>query len=407
MSRRSIPIDARRSPSGGSPRAVSPPPIIVTTRRSPTDLLEEAEDRLARREDVGIRIAFAVPILDRNPIVYGDVAPLLADLPDTERTTLAARARRAASVRDALAAVEAIADLEHETFAVQYGPVGPQWVSDAAMEAIAQASADTGRRIHMHLFETRFQKEWAEAAYPDGLLRHLDAIGFLSPRLTVAHGVWLDEADCELLAERGVTVSVNTSSNLRLRSGIAPVSRFLSAGLKFGMGLDGMAFDDDEDAYRELRLFWQLQRGFAGNEGVTAAHLMQAACVDGRRTITGTDDGGTIAPGAAADVAILDYAAMAEDVLDGAAEPLDVILTRATKRHLNRLVVAGRTIVADGRCVSVDLPALAAELLDEAKAGWAKRPPATGTASHLREAVRRYYVCGCHMKTGETTLVAE
>jgi len=77
----------------------------------------------------------------------------------------------------------------------------------------------------MHLFETQAQREWADAVYPEGLVCRLDEIGFLSPRLTVAHGVWLKEDECALLAERGVTVSVNTSSNLRLRSGIAPVAR--------------------------------------------------------------------------------------------------------------------------------------------------------------------------------------
>jgi 5-methylthioadenosine/S-adenosylhomocysteine deaminase len=56
-----------------------------------------------------------------------------------------------------------------------------------------------------------------------------------------------------------VHVSVNTSSNLRLRSGLPPVERFLRHGVRFGLGLDGMAFDDDEDALRELRVAWRLR----------------------------------------------------------------------------------------------------------------------------------------------------
>lgn len=144
----------------------------------------------------------------------------------------------------------------------------------------------------MHLFETLYQKEWAEAAYPGGLLRHLDAIGLLSERLTVAHGVHLDEADCALLAERGVRVSLNASSNLRLRSGLAPVERFLRHGVRFGLGLDGMAFDDDEDALRELRVAWRLQRGWGAEDVLTRDRLLDAALVDGRRAIFGARDGG-------------------------------------------------------------------------------------------------------------------
>jgi cytosine/adenosine deaminase-related metal-dependent hydrolase len=139
----------------------------------------------------------------------------------------------------------------------------------------------------MHLFETAYQKEWASAAYPAGLLTHLDAIGLLSERLTVAHGVHLDEADCALLAARGVHVSVNTSSNLRLRSGLPPVERFLRHGVRFGLGLDGMAFDDDEDALRELRVAWRLARGWGAEEVLSLDRLLDAALIDGRKAILG------------------------------------------------------------------------------------------------------------------------
>ena len=67
-------------------------------------------------------------------------------------------------------------------------PSGRNGCRTRRLEAIAEASRDDGRRVHMHLFETRYQREWADHAYPDGLVRHLDRIGLLSPRLTVAHG---------------------------------------------------------------------------------------------------------------------------------------------------------------------------------------------------------------------------
>jgi cytosine/adenosine deaminase-related metal-dependent hydrolase len=132
-------------------------------------------------------------------------------------------------------------------------------VEDAILERIAEGSALSGRRVHMHLYETQATRRNGPRPPIRRAAAHLDAIGLLSERLTVAHGVHLDDADCALLAERGVHVSVNTSSNLRLRSGIAPVARFLRHGVRFGLGLDGMAFDDDEDALRELRVAWRLR----------------------------------------------------------------------------------------------------------------------------------------------------
>ena len=169
----------------------------------PARMVQEAEAVSRAARDVGLRVAFAVPVTGRNPLTYGDPAPLLDRLPGPQAQALRTRPAHGPSAMEQLAMVEEVAAFEHELFQVQYGPVGPQWVEDAILERIAEGSALSGRRVHMHLFETTYQKEWAEAAYPGGLLTHLDAIGLLSERLTVAHGVHLDDDDCALLAERG------------------------------------------------------------------------------------------------------------------------------------------------------------------------------------------------------------
>ena len=77
--------------------------------------------------------------------------------------------------------VEAIAAAhESELFQVQYGPIGPQWCQDATLERIAEASAVNDRRVHMHLLESRRQREWLDATYRQGIVRFLDDIGLLS-----------------------------------------------------------------------------------------------------------------------------------------------------------------------------------------------------------------------------------
>ncbi len=362
----------------------------------PGSLIEEAEAVSRAARDVGLRIAFAVPISDRNPVVYGELGALRDILPAEDAAALMSRAGPFPSAAEALATVDAAAAFEHAGFSVQYCPIGPQWVQDSTLRAIAAASAQTGRRIHMHLLETRPQREWADHAYPDGLVRHLDRIGLLSPRLTVAHGVWLTADECALLAERGVTTSANSSSNLRLRSGLADLRRWTEARLRFGVGLDGMGFDDDEDMLREMRLLFCLQRGFGGDHILGPADLFRAACVDGRRTVV-ADDGGRLVPGAPADLMVLDLAAMGADMIDPAVDPLDLILTRMSKAHLRQLVVAGRTIVADGRCVTVDRPALEGRMVAEARAGWAASPPDDARLGRLQKAIRRFYACGCHV----------
>ena len=360
--------------------------------QDPDALLVEAEAVARAASDVGVRVAFAVPIMGHNPIAYGDPEPLLAELPPAVAARL--RSRRVPDFATQLDVAEAVFALGSDHFIPQYGPVGPQWVDETTLTEIADRSRRHDRRVHMHLLETQAQAQWGRAAYPGGLVAHLDQIGLLSDRLTVAHGVWLDDADCARLAAAGVMVSVNTSSNLRLRSGIAPVARFMQHGLRFGMGLDGMSFDDDEDALRELRLLWHLQRGFGVTDVLDRARLWQAVLYDGRAAILGQDGGGVIAPGAPADLITLRMDRMTADTIDGRASAEDLILTRATKSDLSGLWIAGRRIVSDGTCLGIDLPALEAELITQARAN----APVIDYAeiASIEAAYRSYYACGCH-----------
>ena len=72
----------------------------------------------------------------------------------------------------------------------------------------------------MHLLETRYQREWSDHHHPHGVVKYLDDLGLLSPRLTLAHCTWAREDELDLLAQRGVTIAVNASSNLHLHSGL-------------------------------------------------------------------------------------------------------------------------------------------------------------------------------------------
>jgi cytosine/adenosine deaminase-related metal-dependent hydrolase len=369
--------------------------------QDPAALLAEAEAVARAAADVGLRVAFAVPIMGRNPVAYGDPAPLLARMPAAVRAVAERRLANPPDWDRQMAEAEAIFALGSDHFLPQYGPVGPQWVDDAVLARIAERSAETGRRVHMHLLETGAQREWADATYPGGIVAHLDGLGLLSPRLTVAHGVHLRPDEIAILAERGVMVSVNTSSNLRLRSGIAPVADFVAQGLGFGMGMDGMAFDDDEDALREARLLWQLQRGFGGTETLDPARLWQTVTQGGRRAILGPDDdGGTLTPGAPADILTLSTARMMADTIPGRTTAADMALLRARREDVVSLHVMGRAVVAEGRLTGIDLAAAETALIDEARAS----APAVDHAAlaAVDAAYRHYLATGCHCAGGQT-----
>lgn len=192
-------------------------------------LFDEAEAVSRAARDTGVRVAFGWPFFDANPLVYGDHAELARFLPAAQREAVVTLEQRLRPCAVNMALFERASVLEHDTFALHYHPVAPQWAQPETLVAIAEASARSGRRVHTHLLETRLQREWADARFPDGFVQWLDTIGLLSPRLTVAHGVWLRPDELALLAARGVTLSVNVSSNLRLRSGLPPLTQIAAS----------------------------------------------------------------------------------------------------------------------------------------------------------------------------------
>ena len=361
-------------------------------------LADEAAQVARAAADVGIRVAFSCPVLDRNAFAYGDQRALLPHLDPVDQARLTTALSRSDPADHLVDQVEGIAAaFESARFRVQYGPIGPQWCLDATLERIARASANHDRRVHMHLLESPRQREWLDFAYPRGILHHLDDIGLLSPRLAVAHGVQLTEPECELLAERGVTVAVNTSSNLRLRSGLAPVARFIDTGLRFGFGLDGGAHDDDQDYFRDLRLAWRLHNGTGLEPALPPGRLFEGVYRDGMRIIDGSEDHGTIRPGARADLVALDYGAMSADFLVDSDDEVDVLLTRATSAHVRHLVVDGRDVVRDGSLTNLDLAEMEAELMARARAEAPIPPGRPPRDRRRRDAVRRYYAERHHL----------
>jgi cytosine/adenosine deaminase-related metal-dependent hydrolase len=333
-------------------------------------LADEAEAVCRAARDVGIRLAFVVPLRDQRTMTLADDDAFVALHEPADRDFIRRTFLRPFPPPQVYVDLvrEIAARCEGGLITVQYGPNSPQACSDALLEATAAASAEDGRRIHTHLLETRYQRQWAEAAYPNGHLRHLDDLGLLSPRFTGAHGVWLDDADCALLAARGAAIAINTSSNLRLRSGIAPVDAFLRHGVHFAMGIDSAALDDDDDGWRDLRLTQHLHNLPGRAPALTTAAAFRAATTGGFVVANNVAAPPGLEPGAPADFVSLDFAAMASDAIDGLVDEAALVLARATKAHVRELVVAGRTVVADGRVLGIDLPAIAAEVGAAAKA---------------------------------------
>ena len=386
-------VSLARSARGGAGSVM----VHYTRAQGLTDYVTEAKEVTRAARDVGVRVGFAPALRDRNPLVYGPSEPILAALPPDARAEVTRRfIRPPLPVAEQIALVESVAAAcASETFDVQYGPAAVHWCSGELLEGVAEASARSGRRIHMHLLETRYQRDWADTNFPDGIARYLDSIGFLSERLTLAHCAWARPDELALLAERKVTISVNTSSNLHLRSGIAPLAEMIKRGCRVALGLDGATLDEDDDALREMRLADLLHGGIGFRVDVGRAQILAAVLANGRRSVTNTDAGGALAPGAPADLLLIDWEKLDEDRLRDDLDPLDLLFARATMRHVKELIVAGKTVMRDGAVAGIDLHAMNAELLARFRHGIAQNTTLTAALPHLERAVHNHFETPC------------
>jgi cytosine/adenosine deaminase-related metal-dependent hydrolase len=347
--------------------------------------------------EVGVRVTFAVFMRDKNPLVYGDSNKLLASLPPFSRAPVESKfLQPMPSVEEQIVRAEKIAAaVESEAFCVQFGPSGPQWCSDELLRAIAERSRATGRRVHMHLLETQYQRAYLDRIYPEGVVKRLTALGLMSERLTLAHCVYARPDELDAIAAAGAVIATNPSSNLHLRSGVAPIGEAIQRGCRVGLGVDASAFDEDDDILREMRLGHFLHAGWGFASVVSREKWLKSIVGDGRFA-NGAPGDGALVVGAPADILVLDLEELDRDAVTPT-EPIDFLFARAHAIHVDRLVVAGRDVVSDGRLAGADLDAAHEALRREYRAKMPAQAPFLAAWSDLEPAVAGFYndLLGC------------
>lgn len=129
------------------------------------------------------------------------------------------------------------------------GPVGPQWCSDAMLEALGSI-AESGVRIHTHCLESAAQRHWIGQS----LIFRLNRFGLLGKKTSLAHAIWLDEKELDLVANSGAQLVTCPRSNLQLKAGRADLSKWQQREIPFGVGLDSLAGKESPIEVAELSL---------------------------------------------------------------------------------------------------------------------------------------------------------
>ena len=252
---------------------------------------------------------------------------------------------------------------DHARIDIWYGPPGPQWVSADLMQQTAEAAERHDTNIQTHVAESFYEKLHGPRDYGKPTIEHLHDLGVLSPRFSIAHGVWLSEPEIALMAETGAGVSHNPSSNLRLRAGIAPLNALREAGVTVGLGMDGTSLNDDEDMFTEMRLALRLHRGPELGMPAPEPHdIFHHATTGGAKLMRKESRLGRLAPGFAADLVMVDLEKVTWPWVSPEVDPRELLLMRAKASDVEAVYVGGELVCQDGWPTRFDAMEVAGEL---------------------------------------------
>jgi cytosine/adenosine deaminase-related metal-dependent hydrolase len=247
-----------------------------------------------------------------------------------------------------------------EGISIAPAPSGPQRCTDELLTACAALADERDLVVHIHVLETRMQAVSGQRLYGRTLPEHMDAIGFLSPRVCFEHGVWLTPGDVELVRDRGVTIVHNPVSNMKLGSGIAPIPELLRERVNVALGTDGACSNDGNDMFAALKTaaivhkLWDIDY----EEWLGAAEAWRMATVGGAAAAGDRDGLGALEPGRRADLVLLDLDSLVFTPLN---DPLQQLALGSTSLAVHSTMVGGRWVLRDGRVTGIDEQAILQE----------------------------------------------
>jgi cytosine/adenosine deaminase-related metal-dependent hydrolase len=245
---------------------------------------------------------------------------------------------------------------------VVLAPCSPFSVTGDLMRESADLARSLGVRLHTHLAETDDEDRFCRERFGLRPVEYMESLGWAGDDVWYAHAVHVADDEVLRMANAGTGVAHCPTSNMRLASGVAPVSRYLDAGVPVGLGVDGSASNDSSNLLAEVRQALLLNRlavsaGVGHGDLITARQALHLATTGGAQVL-GRDDIGRITPGYAADMIAIDLNRVE---LAGALHDPVAAVVLAGPLRIDHSWVGGRPLVQDGRVVGIDVGSLVAE----------------------------------------------
>lgn len=233
---------------------------------------------------------------------------------------------------------------------------------DAATLKAVRAMADRERApVLIHLAETSDEAETSRKTYKMSPTAYLESLSFWGPRTVAAHAVWMSPGDIAILARRGVGVSHNPESNMKLASGTAPVVAMRAAGVRVGLGTDGAASNNDLDMFEAMRQAAFLHKHATRDpRAIPARTALEMATIEGARVLGLDTITGSLEAGKRADLIVVSLSSARQTPLY---DPRSHLVYTTRGGDVRTTIVNGRVLMRDRHVLTLN----EADVLAEAR----------------------------------------
>jgi guanine deaminase len=313
--------------------------------------------------EVGIRCIFAMQVVDITSLdtlpYWNECVP--KDLHAGVKVTVEPFAN--VNLCELLEDVYKAHGKRHPLVTWSLGPSTPERCTHGLLEGMAELSQRHGLPIYTHIYENKamaLAARWKLKQYGGSLVDYLEATGVVGPRVSLAHSIWLLESEIDKLAKSGTNVVLCPASNMKSKSGVAPMREFVDRGVPVAIGTDNCACSDTPNMFHSMKLFVGLAAVSKLDPGPPySKDAIRAATLGSARTAGMEKSIGALKPGMKADLFLVDLTDASYLPFNSAAR--QIVFCEAG-RGVRTVMVNGRIIIDEGKATTVDESALREEV---------------------------------------------
>lgn len=231
------------------------------------------------------------------------------------------------------------------------------------LERVARLASERGVMVHTHASENVDEIEMIEYETGRRNIEYLSEVGLTAPHVVLAHCVWLNETELEILRQTGTHVAHCPSSNLKLGSGFAPVAEMLERRISVSLGADGAPCNNRLDMFTEMRTAALIQKSLRGPQTLPALTVLRMATIDGARALGMADETGSIEVGKKADLMLLNLNRLNTTP---SPDPISAIVYAAGPSAVETVIIDGRVVMRDRLLMTMNEDEVIATARDEA-----------------------------------------